>query len=114
MHLTIRTTGRRTAALLAATAVALIAIATPRAGADSLIFHGRDSAIVSTDRRSGTVCDREKDGHAVSGVFHFAAFPDVFLVDSDGAAGGCSSISFPAQVTRFEVCEAQKGCNSGF
>jgi hypothetical protein len=114
MHLTIRTTGLRTAGPLAAMAVTLMAVTTPRAGADSLIFHGRDSAIVSTDRRSGTVCDREQDGHAVTGVFHFAAFPDVFLVDSDGAAEGCSSISFPAQVTRFEVCEARKGCNSGF
>jgi hypothetical protein len=114
MHLTMRTTSLRTAGLLAAMAATVIAVATPRAGADSLIFHGRDSAIVSTDRRSGTVCDREEDGHAVTGVFHFASFPDVFLVDSDGAAGGCSSTSFPAQVTRFEVCEARKSCNSGF
>jgi len=99
-------------------AVALLALAvfaTPVGAHQTEVSQGRDFAVTATDHESGTVCDMERDGHAVYADWYDASGNRIATA-SDGGDPGCDEVNFPStsKAERVQVCEVWWGgakCN---
>lgn len=65
-----------------------------------------DFAVTASDHESGTVCDMERDGHAVYADWHYGSGNRIATA-SDGGDPGCDEANFPStsKAERVEVCE---------
>lgn len=85
--------------------LALFAVASAPAGAhQSIVEQGEDYAVTDSDHRSGSVCDWERDGHAVYAVW-FDADGNRVGIEEDGGDGGCDNVSFAGRADTIQVCE---------
>lgn len=94
---------------LTAVAVALLSFAvfaTPAGAHQTEVSQGRDFAITATDHESGTVCDMERDGHAVYADWYNADGVRIATA-SDGGDPGCDEVNFPStsKAESVWVCE---------
>jgi hypothetical protein len=103
------------AALVAVVSIlSALAIGPSTASAHSdRVYHGNDYATVAENHMSGTVCDRERDGHWVYAVWYLT--DDSYVSEFDGGDAGCDSTGrFPLPAYEFLICEEDKGCRSEF
>jgi hypothetical protein len=98
--------------LLTPLAVALMVFAVagaPVGAHQSEVSQGNDFAITASDHESGTVCDQERDGRAVSAEWRDA---EGFVVglEWDGGDAGCDEIQFHGgKAYTVVVCEVGPG-----
>lgn len=96
-------------AVAAAAMLALLVIAPSSASAHTdKVYHGDDVAIVTSDHMAGAVCDEERDGHWVVGIFYFPGGGNVALYD--GGDASCHKTTFDKAAFKFSICEETKGC----
>jgi hypothetical protein len=78
------------------------------------VSQGLDFAVTATDHESGTVCDMERDGHAVYADW-YNDFGTRIATASDGGDPGCDEVNFPgnSKAARVTVCEVWLGDNPG-
>jgi hypothetical protein len=104
---------KRLRILIALTGVLALVIGSQlsASAADTTIFHGSDSAHVTNGDRIATVCDHERDGHAVTGTF-YTPFRTLPITDENGSKSPCWQFTFPSNelVIGFKLCEETKGC----
>lgn len=93
--------------ILAAIALSLLAlslVSAPASAHQTEVSQGNDFAVTATDHQSGSVCDMERDGRAVSARW----FDDEgFTVgyEEDGGDSGCDEIQFRGTADTVIVCE---------
>jgi hypothetical protein len=89
---------------------AFAAFATPAGAHQTEVSQGRDFAITASDHESGTVCDMERDGHAVYADWYSASGVRIATA-SDGGDPGCDEVNFPgtSKAERVTVCETWLG-----
>jgi hypothetical protein len=84
----------------------LAVIAAPAGAHQTEVSQGNDFAITASDHESGTVCDMERDGHAVYADWYDESGNRIATA-SDGGDPGCDEVNFPgtSKAERVEVCE---------
>jgi hypothetical protein len=85
-------------------------IAAPAGAHQTEVSQGRDFAVTATDHESGTVCDMERDGHAVYADWYSESGIRIATA-SDGGDPGCDEVNFPgtSKAYRVTVCETWLG-----
>jgi hypothetical protein len=89
----------------------LVVAQTPASAHSDAVFHGKDSAKVSSDHRTFSLCDSEKDGHWVYGEWYFRDGSSFYMY-GDGAAAPCKYVELSAPVYKMMICEENKGCKT--
>lgn len=70
----------------------------------------KDISTVSENHWVGTVCDQEKDGHAVVAWILMDNNGYEAVEDIDGSAGGCTGYTLPSPAHGVAICEEANGC----
>lgn len=99
---------------VAAALLVFAVIAAPAGAHQTEVSQGNDFAITASDHESGTVCDMERDGHAVYADW-YNAFGTRIATASDGGDPGCDEVNFPgnSKAKRVTVCEVWLGDDPG-
>jgi hypothetical protein len=99
--------------VLATTLLSSMALVFPEADAhERRITHGKDSAWITADHRSGVVCDNERDGHYVYGEYE--TIYGTVTVD-DGGDYGCDYVPHQGvNISAFRLCEEGQGCTDWY
>lgn len=97
----------RAAGVVVAGLMATMLQSTPAHAHYDYLYQGRDVLSVSDDHRTGTVCDREQDGHYVYAWFYGAGSR---YGEKDGGDPGCDEIFvYPQSFNAVKFCEAIPG-----
>jgi hypothetical protein len=95
---------------VAVTLLALAMFATSTSAHQTEVSQGLDFAITASDHESGTVCDMERDGHAVYADWYSESGTRIATA-SDGGDSGCDEVKFPgtSKASSVTVCETWLG-----
>jgi hypothetical protein len=85
--------------------LAIFALSSAPASAHSTIVEqGDDYAVTDSNHKSGSVCDWEKDGHAVMAEW-FDSDGNKVAIEEDGGDSGCDNVTFKGTADSVRVCE---------
>lgn len=104
-------TSRTMARIGTALAVTLglgLTLAAPASAVTRYVYEGDDYALHRDNDGFLGVCDMERDGNAVYGVFEIPGSQSQTVRDGNGSAAGCGN-NYNYSVTRFKVCEELVG-----
>ena len=93
-----------TATSVALALLAFAVITAPMSAHQNETSQGNDFAITATDHRSGSICDMERDGVAVTAEWYDADEYSVAL-ERDGGNSGCDEVRFRGNAVSVVVCE---------
>ena len=93
-----------TATSVALALLAFAVISAPAGAHQCETSQGNDFALTATDHRSGSVCDMERDGAAVTAEWYDAEGISVAL-EWDGGDSGCDEGKFRGKAVSVVVCE---------
>lgn len=101
---------------MAAALIAFALFATPTGAHQTEVSQGNDFVVTASNHESGTVCDMERDGHAVYADWYDESGNRIATA-SDGGDPGCDEVNFPStsKADSVTICEVWLGdakCNS--
>jgi hypothetical protein len=97
--------------VIAGALILVAAAQTPASAHPDAVFHGNDSAKVSSDHRTISLCDSEKDGHWVYGEWYFKDGSSIYMY-GDGADAPCKYAELSQPVYKMMICEESRGCKT--
>lgn len=94
-------------------AIALLAVffggQTPVSAHEDCNWDGKDFACVSANHEGANICDKERDGNLVSGLFILDTGEYVQASDGDGANDSCQVLLFGPNKHIEEFCVWEEG-----